>query len=178
MDIAKEAWESQPSPHRTTLDHVEQVRDHMAQVWPIIREHLQQAQQAQARVYKGSPSCEPSILGSWSWSWSLRQSASSWPGGQPPYEVVERVDEVNYRVRQPGRRKPTQIYHINILKQWRGGREPPDPAALALAARQEIPEVPVGEDLSPAQKQDLDDLVMQHRDVFFRAPGEDHDHPS
>ena len=136
LDIAKEAWKSQPSPHRTTLDHVEQVRDRMARVWPIVREHLRQAQQVQARVYnRGAqlrtlhpgelvlvlvPTAECKFLAKW----------------QGPYEVVERVGEVNYRVRQPGRRKPTQVYHINILKQWRGGREPPDPAPLALAARQ------------------------------------------
>jgi hypothetical protein len=46
--------------------------------------------------------------------------------------VVERVGEVNYRVRQPGRRKPTQLYHVDILKQRRGGVNPPDPAPLAL----------------------------------------------
>ena len=50
LDLAKVAWESQPSPHRTTLDHVEQVRDRMAQMWPLVRDHLQRAQQAQARV--------------------------------------------------------------------------------------------------------------------------------
>ena len=51
LDLAKEAWESQPSPHRTTLDHVEHMRDRMAQVWPIVRDHLRRAQQAQARIY-------------------------------------------------------------------------------------------------------------------------------
>ena len=143
----------------------------MAQVWPIVQEHLQQGQQAQARVYnRGAqlrtfqsgdlvldlvPTAECKFLAKW----------------QGPYEVVERVGEVNYRVRQPGRRKPTQIYHINILKQWRGGGEPPDPAPLALATQRQIPEVPAGEDLSPAQKQDLDHLVMQHRDVFSELPG-------
>ena len=34
LDIAKEALESQPSPHRTTVDHVEQVHDRMARVCP------------------------------------------------------------------------------------------------------------------------------------------------
>ena len=172
LDIAKEAWESQPSPHRTTVDHVEQVRDRMARVWPIVRRHLQQAQQAQARVYnRGAqlrtfqpgelvlvlvPTAECRFLAKW----------------QGPYEVVERVGEVNYRVRQPGRRKPTQLYHINLLKQWRGGEPTPaDPAPLSLAARQEIPEVPVGEDLSPAQRHDLDEIVLQHRDVFSDLPG-------
>ena len=41
LDLAKEAWESQPSPHWTMLDHVEQVRDRVAQgAWPIVRGHL------------------------------------------------------------------------------------------------------------------------------------------
>uniref|UniRef100_A0A8C5B8M4 Gypsy retrotransposon integrase-like protein 1 n=1 Tax=Gadus morhua TaxID=8049 RepID=A0A8C5B8M4_GADMO len=100
LDIAKEAWESQPSPHRTTVDHVEQVRDRMARVWPIVRGHLQRAQQAQTRVYdRGAqlrtfqpgdlvlvPMAECRFLAKW----------------QGPYEVVESVGEVNYRVRQPG----------------------------------------------------------------------------
>ena len=51
LDLAKDAWESQPSPHRTLVDHVKQVRDRLAQVWPIARWHLQQALQAQAWVY-------------------------------------------------------------------------------------------------------------------------------
>ena len=51
LDIARDAWESQPSPHRTIIEHVEQVRDRMAQVWPVVREHLGRAQQAQAPVY-------------------------------------------------------------------------------------------------------------------------------
>ena len=32
LDLAKEAWESRPSTHRIMVDHVEQVRDRMAQV--------------------------------------------------------------------------------------------------------------------------------------------------
>ena len=171
LDLAKETWESQPSPHRTVVEHVEQVRDRMAQVWPIVREHLGRAQQAQARIYnRGAqlrvfrpgelvlvlvPTAECKFLAKW----------------QGPYEVVERVGEVNYRVRQPGRRKPTQLYHVNILKQWKEGGNPPGPAPLGLVARRGVPVVPVGEDLSPDQKQDLADLVLQHQDVFSELPG-------
>ena len=124
LDLAKEAWESRPSPHRTMVDQVEQVRDRMAQVWPIVRNHLRQAQQAQARVYnRGAqlriflpgdlvlvliPTAECKFLAKW----------------QGPYEVVDRVGEVNYRVRQQGRRKPTQLYHINLLKQWQSEEAP------------------------------------------------------
>ena len=96
----------------------------MARIWPIVREHLQQAQLAQARVYnRGAqlrkyrpgdlvlvliPTAECKFLAKW----------------QGPYEVVDRVGEVNYRVRQPERRKPTQLYHINLLKQWQSEEAP------------------------------------------------------
>ena len=171
LDIAKEAWESQPSPYRTTLEHVEQVKDRMVQVWPIVRDHLQRAQQAQARVYNWGAQLRvfrPGDLVLVLVPTAKCKFLAKWQG---PYEVVERVGEVNYRVRQPGRRKPTQLYHVNILKQWRGGADPPEPAPMALAARGGIPTVPMGEDLSPAQKHDLEDLVMQHRDVFLELPG-------
>ena len=85
--------------------------------------------------------------------------------------MVDRVGEVNYRVRQPGRRKPTQVYHVNLLKQWKVGTTPPSPAPLVLTARKGIPDVPMGDDLSPAQKQDLSDVVLQHQDVFSEVPG-------
>ena len=100
------------------VDHVEQVRDRMAPVWPIVRDHLGQAQQAQARVYNRgaqlrifrpgdlvlvlTPTAECKFLAKW----------------QGPYKVVDRVGEGNYWVRQPGKRKPTQLYHFNLLKQW------------------------------------------------------------
>ena len=90
---------------------------------------------------------------------------------QGPYEVVDRVGEVNYRVRQQGRRKPTQLYHINLLKQWQSEAAPPAPTPLALTARLDIPVVPIGENLSPAQRQDLEEIVMQHREVFSDVPG-------
>ena len=100
----------------------------MAQVWPIVRDHLRRAQQAQARVFnRGAqlrtfrpgdlvlflvPTAECKFLAQW----------------QGPYKVVERVGEVKYQVQQPGRRKPIQLYHVNILKQWKGGVDPPDVA--------------------------------------------------
>ena len=54
------------------VDHLEQVRDCMAQVWPIVRDHLRQAQQAQARVYNRGAQLRIFRLAKW----------------QGPYEVV------------------------------------------------------------------------------------------
>ena len=138
----------------------------MAKIWPVVWDHLLCAQQAQARVYnRGAwlrtfrpgdqvlvlvPTSECKFLAKW----------------QGPYEVIEAVGTVNYRVRQPGRRKPTQIYHINLLKPWKGDTDPPAQGPPALSTRPGVPDVPLGEDLSPAQRQEMQELVMQSRDVF------------
>ena len=138
----------------------------MAQVWPIVRDHLRQAQQAQARVYNRGAQLRlfrPGDLVMVLIPTSECKFLAKWQG---PYEVMEQVGSVNYRVRQPGRRKPTQLYHVNLLKQWRANLTPAAPATLALAARCDIPAVPMGEDLSPAQKQDLEEVILQQQDVF------------
>ncbi|KAJ8352126.1 hypothetical protein SKAU_G00236020 [Synaphobranchus kaupii] len=36
LDLAKEAWEQQPSPHRTMVEHVEEVNERMATIWPMV----------------------------------------------------------------------------------------------------------------------------------------------
>ena len=170
LDIAKEAWEQQPSPHRTMVEHVGDMRDRMATLWPLVREHMQEAQVAQARVYnRGAqqrdfqpgdkvlvlvPTTECKFLARWN----------------GPYEVLQKVGEVNYRVRQPGRRSPTQIYHVNLLKKW-NARDvlcsiPPKATSETGPAK-----VPLGEQLSPAQRQELMELVDQNQDVFYGEPG-------
>ena len=35
-----------------------------------------------------------------------------------PYKVVKKIADTNYLVRTPGRRKETQVCHINILKAY------------------------------------------------------------
>ena len=93
---------------------------------------------------------------------------AKWHG---PYEIIEKVGEVNYRVRQPGRRPPVKIYHVNLLKKW-VAREvlfscnPPQ-----APARTEPVEVPMGEQLSPRQRNDLKELIDRHRDVFSPRAG-------
>ncbi|KAJ8381163.1 hypothetical protein SKAU_G00019410 [Synaphobranchus kaupii] len=73
----------------------------MATLWPLVRKHMQEAQEAQARVYnRGAqlrefqqgdkvlvlvPTSECKFLARW----------------KGPYEIIEKVGEVNYRERRP-----------------------------------------------------------------------------
>ncbi|KAJ8381108.1 hypothetical protein SKAU_G00018860 [Synaphobranchus kaupii] len=143
----------------------------MATLWPLVREHMAAAQGAQARVYNRRaqprefapggrvlvlvPTMECKFLAKW----------------HGPYEVIEKVGEVNYRIRQPGRRPPETVYHVNLLKKW-VARDvlcsfPPPQGP----AKTEPVEVPIGEQLSKSQHQDMMELVECHRDVFSTEAG-------
>ncbi|KAI2647664.1 Retrovirus-related Pol polyprotein from transposon 17.6 [Labeo rohita] len=88
---------------------------------------------------------------------------ANWQG---PYTITERIGPVTYRLRQPGRRREEQIYHINLLKRWVGTRD-----QLAALAVTDPVVVDMGGELSAAQRTELQHLVSQFSDVFSTRPG-------
>ncbi|XP_072772650.1 uncharacterized protein [Nerophis lumbriciformis] len=132
LDIAKETWENQPSPHRSVIDHVAQLQARARKLWPMVREHMEKAQRERAKTYnRGAtlrefqvgekvlvlvPSSECKFLARW----------------QGPYEVIERMGPVNYKTTPP---------------------------------------VPIGEDLSPSQKQEVKELLGRNQDRLSELPG-------
>ena len=172
LDLAKEAWESQPCPHRSVVEHVERLQARARKIWPLVREHMEQAQRDQSRIYnRGAvvrefqvgekvlvlvPSNECKFLAKW----------------QGPYEVAEKLGPVNYRVHRPGRRREQQVYHVNLLKKWHPAEPVVFPALLTTTfSPPALPPVPVGEDLSPEQRQDVKQLLGRNQDRFSEVPG-------
>ncbi|KAI2645035.1 Transposon Ty3-G Gag-Pol polyprotein [Labeo rohita] len=167
LDVAKEAWEQQPAPHRTVIEHVCQMRERIDRVMRLVREHLCKAQQAQQRHYNWAdqprefqPGDRVMVLV----PSSACKFLASWQG---PYTVLEKLGPVTYRVRQPGKRQTEQLYHINLLKKWVGTRD--QLAALSLT---EPVVVDVNPHLSAAQKTELQHLVSQFTDMFSSQPGQ------
>uniref|UniRef100_A0A8C1RIA6 ribonuclease H n=1 Tax=Cyprinus carpio TaxID=7962 RepID=A0A8C1RIA6_CYPCA len=166
LDVAREAWEQQPTAHRTTIEHVREMRERIDRVMPRVREHLAAAQEAQRRRYDRV--AQPREFQPGDYVLVLVPTAAckflaKWQG---PYIVAEKVGPVTYRVRQPGRRKESQLYHINLLKRWEGTRT----QVAALAASSPVV-VDVSPHLSAAQKTELQHLVGQFSDVFSPRPG-------
>lgn len=171
LDLAKEAWEEQPTRHTTIVEHVEKMHQRMSQLWPMVRDHMHKAQEEQARLYNRgaqvrefSPGDKVLVL----IPTHECKFLAKWHG---PYEVVERTGPVNYRVRQVGRRHSSQIYHVNLLKRWYAPRQQEVQALAVHLPPPEIPQVPMGEQLSPHQVQDLKELLARNRDVFSDKPG-------
>ncbi len=169
LDVAKEAWEQQPAAHRSTIEHVREMREKIDRVMPLVREHLVKAQQAQQRHYNRA--AQPREFQPGDHVLVLVPTAAcnflaKWQG---PYTVTEQVGPVTYRVRQPGRRKENQLYHINLLKRWVGTR-----AQLSALTTTDPVVVDISTHLSAAQKKELQHLVGQLSDVFSPLPGRTH----
>ena len=123
------------------VEHVEDMRDRMTTLWPLVWEHNRGAQrrdiQPGDKVLVLVPTSECTFLVRW----------------YGPYEVLEKVGEVNYRVRQPGCRHLTQIYHGNLLKKWNACDVLYSISPKKATTETKPAEVPLGEQLSQAQKQ-------------------------
>uniref|UniRef100_A0A8C5PLJ4 ribonuclease H n=1 Tax=Leptobrachium leishanense TaxID=445787 RepID=A0A8C5PLJ4_9ANUR len=171
LDIAKETWEGQTTPFKTVIEHVSMMQDRIAAVMPLVREHMEQAQEAQRRVYnRGAkmrsfnpgdkvlvlvPTAESKFLAKW----------------QGPYEIVEKKSEVNYKVLQPGRRKTEQIYHINLLKLWKDREALLSTPATSNPMARPTPEVPIADTLSVAQRNEVKEFLRGNTDFFSEIPG-------
>uniref|UniRef100_A0A8C5MX72 Integrase catalytic domain-containing protein n=1 Tax=Leptobrachium leishanense TaxID=445787 RepID=A0A8C5MX72_9ANUR len=176
VDILRETWEEQVAQGTNLVQHVEQMRERMARIAPLVHEHMKQAQDAQKRHYdkkavarefnKGDrvmvlvPTTESRLLAQW----------------QGPYEILDKVSPVNYRVSQPNRRKKEAILHINLLKRWR------DREACLVAVGDPMvswqpPEqtVMISSDRTPEQAEEARSLVERSEDVFSSLPGRTQD---
>jgi hypothetical protein len=51
LDLTKEVWEDQPTPLDSLVEYVEEIREKMRNIQPVVREHMAQAQLTQERAY-------------------------------------------------------------------------------------------------------------------------------
>ncbi|CAM5154394.1 unnamed protein product [Natator depressus] len=91
---------------------------------------------------------------------------------QGPYEVVEPVGEVTYKVRQPGCRKQEQIYHINLLKPWHQREACVVAQETLIQGNNMQKQIRISTDLTPNQKKEVTEMINRYQDVFSTKPGQ------
>lgn len=108
-------------------DHVTALAEKLEQAYRVVRSHLQQSKESQAKQYNERKNVKFRTLrvGDLVFLHSTvltrgvtRKLHKPWTG---PYEVVEKINDVNYRIKMSNDR--TQVVHINRLKLYSVGKD-------------------------------------------------------
>lgn len=138
LDVLREAWMGEgPAKPTNLISYVLKMRDKLEELSSLAHSNKEQAQSSQKTWYDRTarsrsfnpgqkvllllPSSESSLLAKW----------------QGPYEVLRKMGPVTYEVAMPDRRKPRQVFHINLLKEWVSRPEPVSNAMWARAVPEE-----------------------------------------
>lgn len=182
LDVLREAWEGPQTPKsQSVLMYILKMRDKMEEMTEQVRANLEQAQTHQKAWYDKAarqrhlnpgqkvllllPTSENKLLARW----------------QGPYEVVRKMGPATYEIDLPGRRKPRQTFHVNLLKEW---HERDEEAGLQLRVQAVMEEEESSEQFFPTsqpastlevshltshQQRELEGIIPP--DLFQEKPG-------
>lgn len=138
LDLLKKEWEeTKTAAPEGILSYVLQMRDRLEKYREEAKVNLERAQQDQKRWYDKRarqrelkpgqqvllllPTCSNKLLARW----------------QGPYPVLRKMGPVTYEVAHADKGKATQVYHINLLKEWKEREEPPAEVLLVRHVHEE-----------------------------------------
>lgn len=179
LDVLREAWEGPQTPEtQSILAHVLKMREKMERMTELVRANMEKAQTRQKTWYDQKarqrtlvpgqkvllllPTSESKLLAKW----------------QGPYKVIRQMGPATYEIEMPGRRKPRQTFHVNLLKEWHTAA-PVLRVQAPVVEEEDRPEqfFPTSQ---PATTLDLSHLTLQQQaeldqiiptDLFQEAPG-------
>uniref|UniRef100_A0A3B3HBU1 Gypsy retrotransposon integrase-like protein 1 n=1 Tax=Oryzias latipes TaxID=8090 RepID=A0A3B3HBU1_ORYLA len=184
LDLLRKEWEASKKPvAEGILSYVLQMRNHLEKYRDLAQENLTRAQRDQkswydkkARQRELEPGKKVLIL----LPLTANKLLAKWQG---PYEVIRRVGPVTYEIAHPDKGKHSQIYHVNLLKEWKDREQLQSQQTLMVCKIHEdgddpitcMPDVssmqPRLDHLSLQQKQEMLDLLAQVPGLFKDGPG-------
>ena len=119
LDLIKENWEEGPSPSKSEIQYVMDLRAKLHTLGQLSRENLLEAQERQQRLYNRGTKRRQFSPGDKVLVLLLTSSTKLLAKWQGPFVVTRRVGEVDYEVQRTDREGAKQIYHLNLLKVWK-----------------------------------------------------------
>uniref|UniRef100_K7EZD8 ribonuclease H n=1 Tax=Pelodiscus sinensis TaxID=13735 RepID=K7EZD8_PELSI len=179
LDLLKEGWEEQDTRMKGTVHYILELRKRPKVAGELARDNLLRAQARQARWYNQGARSRVFVPRDRVLLLLLTSDSKLMVKWQGPYEVLRRVGPVDYEIQLMGKRKHTQIYHVNLLKKW-NARE-----SMLVTTQPTEPELgPWGGDLSPpkeemslgptltsVQKEEMRALIRAFAAVLSTQPG-------
>jgi len=178
--VIKDYMTGEGSLNKSVIEHVVQMRETLAEVTHLVKDNLENRKQRVKSWYdrsvverKFSAGDEVLIL----LPSDTKKMLAQWKG---PFRIVERVNDVNYRVNVGGRRGIV-TYHINLLKKYNRGImfANSDQEDHQLKLEQIFPndqsetlqDIVINNQLTSVQKSQLKDICQAYKDIFTTIPG-------
>ena len=118
LDLVREKWEEGKDHSQNELQQILDMRNNLGLAWEVAKDNLGQAQTKQkarfdqrVRLREFEPGQKVLVL----LPTETSKFLTKWHG---PYEVKRRMNDVDYEVETPDRKKKYQIFHVNLLKAW------------------------------------------------------------
>ena len=200
MQILKELWtKSDETEIRTTYQYVLDVKERLEQTCRLVRENLMSAQDRQKHHYDKAARARTFEAGQKVLLLLPTDSNKLLLHWKGPYEVVEKVKDMGYKIRIGNKVK---MFHANLLKRYYE-REPEisasmeiQQAGVAVIEDEDVDEIGVVDDeqlleldyteriseesyldvqvsdgLTPEQRKEVQELIYEYRDIFTERPG-------
>ena len=179
-DVIREFMTGEEEIHASVIDHVTGIRHKLHDVTSQVRDNLLRRKDAVKRWYDKSatdrrfyPGDEVLVL----LPSDTSRTVAQWKG---PFRVVERVNDVNYKVNVGGRRGVV-VYHINLLRKYKRAImlicDRPEASdeqlseAFPCDSAETVNSLAFGNNLSEKQRQELHALCSKYGTVFTDKPG-------
>ena len=185
LAIVKEQWQSKQQHPQSIIDFVQTTQQRLRDMAELARENDHRSKKASKTWYDHGARDDPLQVGEEVLVLLPENGpklAARWHG---PYQIVERVSPVSYKLRIPNRRKQIRQFHRNMLKRWVApadiftvvvaGAEETDidqlPLDLPDIGTTQHPTLTTGCQLDDKQKEELECLLEEFKDVFRDQPG-------
>ena len=118
LKLIKERWTENELLPRTMTEYVAKMRKNLANARELARKYLRNTQRRMKKRYDKRTIVREFREGDEVLMFTPRKVQPFDGRFQGPYVIEKRVDNLNYLVKTPDRRKRTQLYHINRLKSY------------------------------------------------------------
>lgn len=119
LDILNENWQSSKRSEESVVSHVLSMHAKLEQMQDLASTNLREAQDRQKRWYDRNArdrEIQKDDLVLLLLPTTTNKLMAKWQG---PYRIIKRMGKVNYLVEMPDRRKKKNVYHVNLLKEWK-----------------------------------------------------------
>uniref|UniRef100_A0A8C5M2Q8 Gypsy retrotransposon integrase-like protein 1 n=1 Tax=Leptobrachium leishanense TaxID=445787 RepID=A0A8C5M2Q8_9ANUR len=188
LDLLREHWEGTLSKEGTSvIDYVLEFRDRLQRLTALVQDNLKAAQTRQKRWYDRSARDRTFQLGQKVLALRPVKQNKLQAAWQGPYKIIEKLCDTTFIAASCSNEKIQRNFHVNMLKPYHEREEavaaicapdvgdleglplpvlPGDPRAKGGVA-----DVRLGEGLSSRHREQAQQLLQEHQDLFSSLPG-------